>query len=329
MKTNLFFVNKFIIVSFLITSAYTFNMHHRRNDFYIKNSIIAANHNRNNTLLKLPDDILQFILALSIDTTKPLKDIIKPALLLSTTCKRFNVEQLGKACKNYSFEEKNKTMEMLLKSMNDFNYHNKRQAALLLTYAGAKNDAYKYSPLLTKAAQRSDEQMIIALFENNTSPNQKYFNKSACFDINNVNIAQIFVKYGASLNTQDYWLFPNILFASLSYNYSPELIEFYINNKVDVTKKGPKNNNLLHKLAINNYDAYTIDNCIKIGILFIKTAPELLNELNDDGNTPLDIAKQELKLKKNTAHQQRQQALITLFEEYGDKTAKQLKQDTI
>ena len=346
MKTNLFFVNTFVAITFLITHANIWSMfdNHIIIDQYKKyiqnkirdsekdklHSLIATQYNSNNTFLKLPNEIFQRILTLSINTTKPLKDIIKPTLLLSTTCKKFNTEQflitMGKACKDYSLEEKNKAMEMLLKSMNSTNYHNRRHVALLLTYAGAENNAYRES-LLENATLRSDEQMIIALFENGANPNQKNFNNnSICFAIEKLPIAQIFVKYGANLNTSGDYINPNILFACLCYNYSSEFIEFYLNNKVDVTKKDSRNNNLLHQLAYKTVYLPNID-YIKIGTLFIKTAPELLNALNDDKKTPLDVVKQKLKTYKQTHSYNIQLALAKLFEEYGGKTAEQLKQE--
>ena len=316
MKINYLSTNKFITITFLIIHAYTWNMIQ-----------INTEYNNKRILTSLPKECFNLIIAHSINTAKSLKKILNPALNLCTICRACNTNDLlinmGKLCKVYSLEEKNKAMEMLLKNMNDFKYHNRRHAALLLTYAGAENNAYKYYPLLDFATQQSDEQMITTLFENGANPNQKSFdNEPACFNIKNVNIAKIFVKYGVDFNIQGYSLNPNILFASLCYNYSPELIEFYINNKVDITIKGYNNNsNLLHALAAKHLYKYNINNYIKIGLLLIKAAPELLNALNDDENTPLDIAQQQVgKNKYNIMI-----ALITLFEKHGGKTAKQLK----
>jgi hypothetical protein len=127
----------------------------------------------------LPQEIISSIAKESLSNT------IKLALSLKTKYENYNTNeflmQAGKACQCYSLTEKNAAMEKLLNSMNDPNYYTKQPEAFLLTYAGAKNDAYKSYSLLLRAVHHNDAQMITALFENNTSPNQKSFYNDPIF----------------------------------------------------------------------------------------------------------------------------------------------------
>lgn len=248
MKTNLFFINKFIAIVFLVTHACTWNM------------------------LSLPDGIFHCILAHSVEITKSLEKIIGPTLLSSTVCKKFNTEQslitMGKACTCYTLEEKNAAMKMLLKKMNDVNYHNKRHAALLLTYAGAENNAYAPYPLLQDAVYQADMQMIMALFENGANPDQKnkYPGEPIFFNAKKIDIVQKFITQGVNLNAQGYFN-SNVLFACLTYDRSLEMIKFYLDNKVSATQKGLFDNNLLHRLATKNIIYYNIEDYLEIGTL--------------------------------------------------------------
>jgi hypothetical protein len=300
-----------------------------------KKSLIAAAHNRNNALLSLPKEHFNMIIANSIDTTKPLKEIIKPALLLSTTCKAFNAAFktgellmiIGNACKSYTLKEKNNAMQMLLQSMNDINYWNKQHAALLLTYAGAENNAYRDS-LLQKAVHHQDKQMLTTLFNNNANPNQQDsdIEEPIFFQAKKIDIIQIFIDQPKFNLHEQKESTPNVLWACLTYHRSPKLIKFLIEQNVNVKQKDYNNNNLLHELHSSYGYLYNLNESLEIATLFINKAPKIINELNNDKQTPLDLIQQTMKqFKEKSKDYKICQALIELFKKHDGKTAQQLK----
>ncbi len=77
-------INEYIAFIFLVACAHTQSSQHN------KQIILAIEHNRDNALLALPDDVLKPILAQSIDTAQRLEDSIKTALAVRSTCQSFN-----------------------------------------------------------------------------------------------------------------------------------------------------------------------------------------------------------------------------------------------
>jgi hypothetical protein len=307
--------------------------------------------NHNNKLLSLHDEILCLTLAYSIDTTKSLKEIIRPALLLKTTCKNFNLNQLpitiGKVCKCYPIEEKNTVMKLLLEQTNSLNYDSKRNALLLLAYAGANNNAYKHHPLLLQAIDYNDPQMIAVLFENGTKPDQKKYSQILSqstpifFDIRTVSIAKMFAEKGLNLNSQsDNLEKPNVLSACIIGGRSLELFKFYLDHNVDAKQKNRWGSCLLHDLALNFSHFDNVNDCVQIATLLLKAAPDIINTLNLFDKTPLDTAKEKLENSKQhdynsnlTLFELLQNknynstiALIEFLKNHDGKTAEELKQ---
>jgi len=299
----------------------------------LEKSIAAAEHNSKNIFLSLPNEIVYSILAYSVDTTKPLEDIMKSSLLLSTTCKKANTPELfiaiGKVCSSYDIAEKNSVMKRLLSNTNDFNYKNVRHGLFLLTYAGADNNADERYTLLSRAIHREDKQMIIALFQNNVNPNQqKKYEDPDFFDIKTVEILQMFIDQGVNLNAEGHYN-PNLLWSCITHGRSSDLIEFYLNHKVDAKKIKIGNNEcIFHHLARCNYSYRNIENYINLSTLLLKAAPDIINTLNQKGQTAMDIIKEIMKEEKQKTNIYKACiALAELFEKHGGKTAQQLKQD--
>jgi len=334
MKKIFFIIKNLLVISFVMSYSYACGMENNRKRVLIQESIVAAEYNRKNILLSLPNEILYSILAYSVDTTKPLKDIMKSSLLLTTTCKKSNTPELliliGKACSCYGIAEKNSVMKQLLSKMNDIDYWNRRNGAFLLTYAGADNNADSFLSGLIAAIQHEDKQMIVALFQNNVSPNQqKGRNDPDFFSINKIEIAQMFIDQGVNLNVEGLYS-PNVLWTCLTQNYSSGLIEFYLNHKADAkTINIVSDECILHRFArCRHRYIRSIEDYVQIGTLFLKVAPEIINTLNRQKETPLDIVKEIMKEEKqNTYTYKVCVTLVELFEKHGGKTAQQLKQD--
>jgi len=293
----------------------------------------------NKNLLSLPNEIICFILAHSIDSTQSLKNTINSCLQLSTVCKRFNMTQLfitiGTACSHHNAIEKNTLMKNLLDSMRDVNYNNKRNGAFLLTYAGADNAAGCFS-LLHEATHYNDTQMVTALFDNNANPNQHDpLLYPTFFYSNTIEMAQLFIDKAINLNKEfDDYFCPNIIWACIAFNRSPELIEFYLNRDVNAKQLNTNGGSILHSLARGDYchKHGTKDN-IKVATLILKKAPDMINLLYTENKskeyerelTPLDISQEIIKrYGKTTPNYTTLIAFIGLFKEYGGKTAQQL-----
>jgi hypothetical protein len=321
MNTKIFIANKCIIIICLIIHTHVWSMIN-----------ITMEHNHENISIALPKECFNLIIANSIDTTKPFVEVIESALLLPTTCKACNNHEIlitmGKICKKYDIKEKKDAMRMLLKKINDINYKHKRHAALLLTYAGAKNDANKYSSLLNNVVHHYDKQMLTALFDNNANPNQRNILRSSpiFFDVQTIEIAQMFINNGVNLHAKGNDLIPHVLWACLAYGHSVELIEFYLGHKVDTRCI---DTSILHALATYMLSQRSnIDRYIRIVQLLLKADPDMINMLDNYKKTPLDCAK--IGMKRPTIYKESYelyQALIELFEQHGGKTAKQLKQN--
>src|SRR6202008_2244102 len=94
-----------------------------------------------------------------------LEDTIKAALVLSATCRHYNnMVMNGMFCKNYDIAEKNRVMKKLLSDMSNTTYWNKRRAVIILVHAGADNAVDKFYPLLWRAINQKDKEMLTALF---------------------------------------------------------------------------------------------------------------------------------------------------------------------
>ncbi len=270
---------------------------------------------------------LPYDLALSIiHVNKPLEDVVKATLALRSTCRYFNANilpvEIGKSCKHYDIAEKNKVMEKLLCSMNDFNYWNKRQAAFLLTYAGADNQACGYYSLLCRAIHRKDKEMLIALFENNTDPNQRrsMHTEPDWFQIKDIDIAKMFITKGIDINAEGDRSHPNILWFTLLHNSLPKFIQFYLQNKVDVKKRNVDDWCILHKFVSCSWNCLAREDYIKIGELLCNAAPELINAKDKKGQTPLGLAYERLN-RNNISKSEKKtfNAIIVLLEKHGGK----------
>jgi len=291
-----------------------------------------------NMLFLLPNEIICLVLAHSIDSTQSLKNTINSCLQLSTVCKRFNMTQLfitiGTACSHYNITEKNTLMKKLLDTTNENNYNNRRNGAFLLTYAGADNAAGCFS-LLYKATRYNDTQMVTALFNNNAKPNQHDpLMYPTFFYSNTIEMTQLFIDKEINLNKEFDDYCPNIIWACITFNRSPELIEFYLNHDVNVKKLRTNGGSILHSLARGDYCyKHSTEDNIKVATLFLKKAPDMINLLYTEHKskeyerelTPLDISQEIIKRYDKTIPEYTTLiAFIELFKEYGGKTAQEL-----
>jgi hypothetical protein len=262
---------------------------------------------------------------------KCLEDTIKAALNVRSTCKHYHAKispvEIGKLCKHYDAEEKNKLMKKLLESMNDFSYRNKRQAAFLLTYAGADDQACSYYSLLSRVIDRNDKEMTIALFENDADINQQNSLGPSWFRIKDIDTAQMFIAKGVDLQAGND-MHPNILWFVMYQRCSFELIDFYVKQGVDVKKRNSDGQCILHQLVGSSYCYFTCKDSVdkekviyaKIGELLLNTAPELRNMTDCAGMTPLGLAYERLQRDRPTGTEKKNlNAIIALLKKKSEK----------
>ncbi len=144
----------------------------------------------------------------------------------------------------------------------------------------------------------------------------------------------------------------NILWELVNDQHSSELMEFYCAHKVDVKKLRPSDHScLLHRIALFNFScspssikgprpsddfvwshADLSDNFLRKVTLLLDVIPGMINELNCNNETPLDIAQKSLK----NAQMYDIKAvivlidqLILLFRKQGALTARELKEQAL
>lgn len=276
---------------------------------------IAHTHNWQNaflrTLVSFPvadaiHHILLYCQSQHDNQSKALENDIKTCMALSITCKHlhalFDAQRIGTICQWYHPECKDKVLHDIVKSMYAHNYQTKRLPLLIVIHAGAKNMCIKTSccedEILDNAVLHNDAEMIELLFEHGANPNAKYNLRPLFYYAGTVEIAEMFFKNGCKICTKCNKLCPNVLWNVIRKKYPSELMAFYIEHGVNAKKildpldeeiKG--GNCLLHELA--NPVSLRIDDIedfLQKGRLLLQSIPELINRLNNDGQTPLDLA---------------------------------------
>jgi hypothetical protein len=202
---------------------------------------------------------------------------------------------------------------------------------LLLTHTGAENDVYEFGSLLQNAVYHRDKEMLTILFDNNVNPNQTNvaLRHPIFFTIETIDIAQMFINKGVNLRAKGNKTTPHILWACFTYGHSVELIEFYLRHNLDTRCI---KTSILHSLVQFVISKYDIDRYVQIGTLLLKADPGMINMLDENNKTPLDGVKITMQqfdqnIKKDKKGYDICQALITLFEQHGGKTAEQLKEN--
>ena len=280
--------------------------------FYAQQALQAQEYNQNIPLFSLPPEDFDYVMESLINPKTPMNPCIKDCLSLNATCKSLNdIPYLAKFLQRYSHTEKNESMKKLLWKTNVFSYWNHRNALLLLTYAGANHDAHSDSPLLRKAIHQNDSDMIKVLFEHKVDPNSKdSMEWPIFFSIKTPEIGQLFIDNRLDIHASSNFCLPNVLWSCLIHNRSANLIAFYLNKGIDPRKINSYNACILHLLPLWDWqDMETVK-------LLLKTIPDMINTVNQNGETPLDIAEKPF-FKK--------QELIKLFKKAGALTAQELK----
>ncbi len=231
--------------------------------------------------------------------------------------------------------DKDEALRNLMKTMNSLHdYETKRLPALMLICAGADpNTEVYYIPLLERAVDYNDTLMAKVLFKHHADPNVKTSLGPIFFYTKTVKIAQLFLaQENFNVHATEHGA-TNVLWHITEEEYPSELMALYLQHGVNAKNLKPWDNScVLHELAkplcksIDN-----VDDFLQKGELLLTAMPGMVNTLNNDNQTPLDIAQQSLEEAKKYDFETPEafEKLSALFREHGGLTAQELAQNGV
>lgn len=264
---------------------------------------------------------------------KELKDTIKSFMQLSATCKRYNRlftgAIIGNLCKNHDQKIKNQVLSELVKTTNTLHYD--CLPALILVYAGADVKAgYDSTLLLSKAVLRNDVQMVKALVNHGINPNLvndinflAIPNKEPIFfQAKTEEMVCVFIDGKVNVHMNSFWGV-NVLWKLIGSEYPPELFELYLARGADAQNLRPSDNACLwHRIAWLGLDGD--DNFLKKVCILLDVIPNMLNDLDSNNDTPLNVAQNNFRRREYNKLANDQ--YIAFFRKNGALTAQELAQ---
>jgi len=306
----------------------------------IRKALDAQGYNQHNPLIKLPNDTLKQIISYcqptKCDSAKTLKKSIKNFIPLKFICKRFNklltYKTIGEFYKSYDLAIKNEVFKETLKYLFFWYKIPNRLPILIINYAGAdahiENNDHT-SNLLHNAVHFDDAHVLTVLLNHQANPNAKTTDLvPVFFYAKTIKIAQMLIHHGVNIHAKEDKSKTNVLWKTVTYEYPSKLMAFYLQHKVNA-KEVCCGNYLLHDLVLHGYRDNDHDFLTKAELL-VEVIPDMINTLNINKDTPLDLAEEELKLVHiHPSYNQRLakrtfKQLITLFKKYGGKTGQEL-----
>lgn len=303
-------------------------------------------YNENDCLLTnvtLPEELISIeifphCLAQDVDQVASLENSIKNFMKLRATCKKYNTlltfEIIGGFCKKYAPSDKNSLLYFLLNSWEKGWAKTPYLPASILICAGANaNTATDSISLLEEAVHNNNAQLVTLLFKHNVDPNTKnpHNNCPVLCRVKTIEIAQMFIDNGVDIHATSHFNPSNVLWYTIGDGHSLDLITFYLKHHVDANQLDPDDNScLLHALAKYDvhYDHKDIDNFLKKARILLNAMPHMVNALNNDGQTPVDVAQESFKDAKK--HKRKIEEclfyndLAALIKKHGGFTAQEL-----
>jgi len=190
------------------------------------------------------------------------------------------------------------------------------------------NNKINGKSLLGNAIFNNDAELATTLFRHHANPKVRNGFSPLFFYAKTVEIAQMFIDNGVNLRATD--IRGNVLWHIVINHYPSDLMLLYLKHNVDPKKLSQLDGScLLYALAKQKRTNNT-DDFLKKGELLLAAIPDMVNALNKDGKTPVDIAQESLEtLQPGSETYKAFEALITLFKERGGKTAQELAQHAV
>lgn len=204
--------------------------------------------------------------------------------------------------------------------------------------------------LLQKAVAKNDIQMITTLFKHHASADLMLDDGLGplFFHVKTKEIAQLFINQGVNARITEYNNFNpkpvsglhaihisehnfkiKILKQIIEDTCPSEILALYFEHNNDAAQLNFQDNSCLLHLFAKPFTMHVdnIDNFITKGKLILNAMPDMINTLNHDNQTPLDIAHASLTESQEYGTPEAFETLIALFREYGGKIAKELAQE--
>jgi hypothetical protein len=263
---------------------------------------------------------------------KELKDTVKSFMQLSATCTLcnwlFTSAMIGNLCKNYDQKIKNQVFGGLVKKTLTLHYD--RLPISILVCAGADVKAgYDSTLLLSKAVLCNDVKLVKTLLNHGTNPdsiNDIDFpaipNKEPIFfQAKTEEMARAFIEGKVNVHMNSSWKV-NVLWKVIGHEYPSELLELYLVRGADPKKLRSDDTCLWHRIAWLGLNGD--DNFLKKVSILLDVIPDMVNALDRDDDTPLDVAQRNVRRKEydRLANEQ----CIALLRKNGALTVHELRQ---
>jgi len=281
--------------------------------------------------------------AKSEDQVTSLENSIKSFMNMSMACRNFNrlltFKTIGELCESYTQKDKKNALQNILRTINEFNCQTRRLPILVLVTAGAQNKTKNWwNSLLYKAILYKNIELASIAFRCDANPNIiNPFGDPVLFDVKTVEMAQLFIDNNVHLNdavsNDDK---TNILWYLTGDQHPADLMELYLTHGADAKTLRPCDNFcLLHQIAKSHpfFELVSVkdsmndpDNFLQKGILLLNAIPDMINTLDINNQTPLDVAQETLEeLMLYGEPGTDLEKLIILFKKCGGITAQELK----
>jgi len=301
-------------------------------------------------MLCLPDEICIHVFSYcdlqEIEEEQLFAAFMKQCTMFKTICVRFSKilthTVIGDLYKGYSLASKNKALQKITRTILQSNYETKIPGVLILLRSGASADVGMYTKyrdaieikysnfsllhkaLMYKALIQKNDPLLKLLLDYGANPNQLHPDKQPLFFLSpTIDIINLFFKKGADLNAKDKHG-NNVLWHVQQLPL--ELVQFYIDHKVDTRYINPSNKTcILHALAPSVKYINNSNDLFKKGVLLIKTIPDMVNTLDAEGRTPIDLMEKKLEMEfYNNNPRYPFKRLIDFYRISGGKNAQEL-----
>lgn len=250
---------------------------------------------------------------------------IKTFMKLRCVCKHYNQllkpELIGNFCKNYSSDTKDLALRVLIQKISfpdtkflDTKYKYNAPIVIILhtlKKVDEKNEESIYF-LLKQAVYQNNISILRKLYELKANFNigifsqDNFYTKPLFFFAQTIDAVKFFINSQVYLQTLDQCR-QNVLWHVIENNYSAKLVGFYLDQGVDARQlNGADDSCLLHAIAAWSMQE-NIENCVEQCNILLNAMPEMVNKLNDDGQSPLYLAH----------YHNAPQRIINMFTTYG------------
>jgi hypothetical protein len=307
-------------------------------------AIEAERYNQKNKLITLPDTLLKHVIAYAKpdkeSTSQALLDNIKYYIQLKMVSKHFRhiltFKAIGTFCKEYDCAIKNDAFKQILKLMRR-DIIKIRIPILSLSYSGAKGsmqNEYPTDHFFSNATKNGDQHLVKLLFRHGINPNAQWLRSPIFFYAKTCKIAKLFIDNGTDIQATSS-LGKNVLWTVVTdgcmygtREYSAELISFYINHGVDARAVCHKDKSCLLHALVETSRIYIrrSNNLLKKVALVLDAIPDMIDTINADGLTPLDVAEETLKAAKKSEYANAHviKKIIALYRRYKARTAQEI-----